>query len=204
MKKPILLDLFCGGGGAGWGYYLAGFDIIGIDINPHKFYPFTFIQADVFDFDYSSIEFDVVHASPPCQAYSIATVPLRLAGKIYPDLVSMTRDLLISFNKPYVIENVPCAPLLSPITLCGTQFGLSVFRHRKFETSFLAFQPVHHTHTIEQTKKLVTVTGNAFATKAIGFRAMGITHNMSKKEIAQSIPPAYSKYIGEQLIRVVG
>ena len=129
-----LLDLYCGAGGCSVGYNRAGFDVVGVDINPQPNYPFEFIQSDVFDIDESFLqEFDIIHASPPCQAYSIGAVWLHKGGNEYPDLLGPTRKLLHEMSKPYVIENVATAPLLKPMMLCGTMFKLGVIRHRHFE-----------------------------------------------------------------------
>ena len=129
-----LLDLFCGAGGAAVGYHRAGFDITGIDIKEQPNYPFEFIQSDVFELKEAFLgQFDVIHASPPCQAYSYSTVKHRNLGKRYPDLLERTRILLIESGKEYIIENVVGATLIKPLKLCGTMFNLRVIRHRLFE-----------------------------------------------------------------------
>ena len=127
-----LLDLFSGAGGAAVGYYRAGFDVVGVDIKPQPNYPFELIQSDVFALDESFLdEFDIIHASPPCQAHSKASAQWRNKGVDYPDLICATREYLR--EHPHIIENVPGAPLIKPLTLCGTMFGLRVIRHRLFE-----------------------------------------------------------------------
>ena len=137
--KPRLLDLFCGAGGAGMGYSWAGFDVVGVDVNPQPNYPFEFHQADALAYPLDG--FDAIHASPPCQAYS--RLRRMRPGKYYPDLVEATRARLVAADRPYAIENVPGAPLLSPLLLCGEYFGLGAMcdggwrplrRHRLFET----------------------------------------------------------------------
>lgn len=133
MRKPRLLDLFCKAGGAGYGYWQAGFDVVGVDIEPQKRYPFTFIQADALEYlARHGGEYDAIHASPPCQAFSKMKNPDKAHRKAHPDLVDPVRELLMRTGRPYIIENVPGAPLLSPVTLCGSQFGLKVYRHRVF------------------------------------------------------------------------
>jgi len=136
---PRLLDLFCGAGGAAKGYHDAGFKVTGIDINPQPNYPFDFIQADAMEIGLRFLNpgpfwrpFDAVHASPPCQSYSALS---PLTTKEHPRLVEPVRGMLIESGLPYVIENVVGAPLINPIQLCGSSFGLGVWRHRIFEMS---------------------------------------------------------------------
>src|SRR5271157_4335910 len=105
---PKLLDLFCGAGGASEGYHRAGFEVVGVDINPQPHYPFKFIQADAMTFPLDG--YDVIHASPPCQAYTVAGYNERARGKIYPDLLDAIRQRLIENAKPWIIENVPGSP----------------------------------------------------------------------------------------------
>jgi DNA (cytosine-5)-methyltransferase 1 len=132
--KPRLLDLFCGAGGAGMGYFRAGFEVVGVDINLQKRYPFEFHQADALEYlqDHWQ-EFDAFHASPVCKQFT----KLRFIHKReYPDFITPIRPLLVATGKPWVIENVPGAPLINPIILCGTMFPeLRVYRHRAFETN---------------------------------------------------------------------
>lgn len=135
-----LLDLYCKGGGASMGYHRAGFEVVGVDIKKQKRYPFEFIQADVLevlkDIEYLR-SFDIIAASPPCQTHSI-TQHLRIAqGKSTDkiDLIPETREALIVSRVPYIIENVKGAPLLNPVQLCGSSFGLKVRRHRIFESN---------------------------------------------------------------------
>ena len=136
-----LLDLYSKAGGASKGYADAGFEVTGIDIKKQKRYPFTFIQADCLeilqDLDYLRT-FDVIAASPPCQTHS-ATKHLRNAqGKSTDkvDLIPQTREALIASGVPYVIENVPGAPLINPVQFCGSSFGLKARRHRLFESNY--------------------------------------------------------------------
>jgi DNA (cytosine-5)-methyltransferase 1 len=206
-----LLDLFCGAGGAAMGYHHAGFsEIVGVDIRPQPRYPFKFVQADALEFVREhGAEFDAIHASPPCQAYTILQNSTKNRDK-YPDLVAATRELLRLSNKPYVIENVKGAPLKNPIELCGTFFNLRVYRHRLFETSFFMLMPPHNSHRDSARNKgispagYVCVTGNggmgmgkggwAYAQKAMGIDWM------NRAELSQAIPPAYTEYIGQALL----
>ena len=136
-----LFDCFSGAGGKAMGYHRAGFEVVGVDIAMQKNYPFEFHQADALEYlQEHGHEFDAIHASPPCQAYSV-TYSLPNVGE-YPELIEPIRELLISSGKPYVIENVPGAPLINPVELCGSMFGLNVIRHRRFETGRLSgFRP---------------------------------------------------------------
>lgn len=204
--RPRLLDLFCGAGGAAMGYHLAGFDVVGVDINPQKNYPFEFHQADAMTYPLDG--FDAIHASPPCQAYSRLKAMWPEKRDAYPDLVGPTRERLHATGVPYVIENVPGAPLVDPLLLCGTMFGLGargmdLRRHRLFETNFFLPQyPCLH----DKARKTIGVYGHGghsgkhrMANAAEAREALGIGW-MNRDEMTQSIPPAYTQWIGERLI----
>ena len=213
-ERLRLLDLFCCAGGAAVGYNEAGFEIVGVDIDTQPRYPFEFIQADVMRLDLEFLSsFDAIHASPPCQSYSDLAKRNRNGHK-WPRLVEPVREMLITSGRPYVIENVEGAPLSNPIVLCGTMFpGLRVLRHRLFETNFPVKVPAHgkhpKVHTFDKRKShygktnewtdFVQVTGGGNCTIAAARDAMGIEW-MSKHEINEAIPPAYTRFIGEQLV----
>lgn len=146
--RPRLLDLFCCAGGAGMGDHRAGFEVVGVDIEPQPRYPFEFHQADALEFFREhGHEFDAIHASPPCQAYTVLRVMHK--DRQYVDLVGDTRHALESVCRPWVIENVPGVPLRFGILLCGAMFPpLRVYRHRYFESSFLMMQPQHPRHHV--------------------------------------------------------
>jgi hypothetical protein len=141
MSAPRLLDLCCGAGGLSAGYAAAGFEVTGVDLTPMPRYPFTFHQADALEYLGRLIEtgeierYSVVHASWPCQHFARVTA-WRGSRDDHPDLLTPGRELLITSGRPWVIENVPEAPLRADYLLCGTQFGLDVRRHRAFETSW--------------------------------------------------------------------
>jgi DNA (cytosine-5)-methyltransferase 1 len=212
-KKPRLLDLFCCAGGAGVGYSRAGFDVVGVDIKPQPNYPLPFIQTDVLLLDPEFIaSFDAIHASPPCQSYSDLAKRNGNADA-WPRLIEPVRDMLVRSGLPYVIENVEGAPLRDPILLCGTMFkGLRVLRHRLFEANFPIVAPEHGKHpkvhtfdkrkshycTTDDMRDFVQVTGGGNCTIAAARDAMGIDW-MTKNELNEAIPPAYTQYIGEQL-----
>ena len=139
MTRPKLLDLFCGAGGCSAGYAAAGFDVTGVDIHDQPHYPFRFVQTNALTVKFLQ-SYDAIHASPPCQNYCWSTAKPRAAGKVYPDLIAPTREMLVASGKPYVIENVPTAPLRYPTYLEGTMFGLNVIRRRSFETNSRIFR----------------------------------------------------------------
>lgn len=201
-----LLDLFCGAGGAAMGYHQAleaagiEHEIVGIDIKPMPRYPFTFVQADALEYGREHrAEFDFIHASPPCQAYSIGG---SRWNNDYPDLLHDTEILLPEICKAWTIENIDRAPFtVSTVTLCGIQMGLNVIRHRKFATSFYCWI---YPHEKPHPKRGEFVTcaghgGNGSNSKPVWERAMGIDW-MSKAELAQAIPPAYTRWIMRQFI----
>ena len=210
-----LLDLFCGAGGAAVGYQRAGFDeIVGIDMEPQPNYPFAFVQADALKFHLDGL--DLIHASPPCQKYSRLN---PVTKKKYPDLIRAVRRRIKAYT--YVIENVPGSPLDNPLMLCGTMFGLRVLRHRLFEIPrwhFDVIDPLHCDHKGRTQKnsrdrgkgaptpslatcKYLTITGADYIAED-GRAAMGIGW-MTKKELSQAIPPAYTEYIGRTLIELI-
>lgn len=202
--KPRLLDLFCGAGGAGMGYHRAGFDVVGVDINPQPNYPFEFHQGDALKYLLEHWrEFDAFHASPPCQAFTLAQ---RIQGREHPDLVAATREAFLLIGRPWVIENVPGSPLRNPLTLCGAMFGLRTYRHRDFEAHRPLAGPIHPEHVARTTKmgrrpqpdEFMHVVGN-FSGVAQARIAMGIDW-MTRDELRESIPPAYSQHVGAQLI----
>jgi DNA (cytosine-5)-methyltransferase 1 len=217
-KKPRLLDLFCCAGGAGVGYARAGFEVVGVDIVARPSYPYEFIQADAMRLDPQFMaSFDAIHASPPCQSYS-DLAKRNGNGHEWPRLIEPVREMLQASDRPYVIENVEGSPLLNPVVLCGTMFpGLRVLRHRLFEANFRIEAPPHRkhpkVHTFDKRKShfgktnewtdFVQVTGGGNCTLAAARQAMGIDW-MTKGEINEAIPPAYTELIGRQLMAQIG
>lgn len=213
-RRPRLLDLFCCAGGAGTGYHRAGFDVVGVDLAPQPNYPFEFVQADALSLEPEFLStFDAIHASPPCQSYSDLAKRNGNADD-WPRLIDPVRDLLVRSGLPYVIENVEGAPLRNPVVLCGTMFkGLRVLRHRLFEANFPILTPKHgahpKVHTFDKRKShygktndmqdFVQVTGGGNCTIAAARDAMGIEW-MTKSELNEAIPPAYTRFIGKQLL----
>lgn len=181
----------------------AGFDVEGWDINPQPHYPFQFHQGDALAVDLSG--FDFVWASPPCQAYTKASLSQRNAGKVYPDLMESTRSKLVASGLPYIIENVPGAPMRADIILCGSMFDLRLIRHRMFECSFPIFQ-LHQDCKHHPNPCVVVGHGTTSWTRAKNGgkchtieenrAAMGIDW-MNRSELSQAIPPAYSEYLAK-------
>jgi DNA (cytosine-5)-methyltransferase 1 len=235
-RRPKLLDLFCGAGGCAMGYHRAGFDVVGIDIKKQKRYPFKFVQDDVMDVLRNTSylnRFDVIHASPPCQCYSVTK---HLSNGKHPDLVAPVRELLLASGKPYVIENVVGAPLIYPVQLCGSSFGLDLRRHRLFESNMLLRgkkcrhrwqTPRFESADCRRSSKtsvvivaghdsgmrmrrpagvssVITVVNGGCAAGGVSEwrRAMEIDW-MTRDELAQAIPPAYTEYLGKQIIRIL-
>ena len=211
MNKPKLLDLFCGAGGASMGYSMAGFDVTGIDVKHGKRYPFTYIRGDVRDYlntDYLS-QFDVIHASPPCQTHSITKHLRNAQGKSTNkiDMIPEVRDALIASGKPYIIENVPLSPLINPIQLCGSSFGLKVRRHRLFESnmSLVGSTCNHTTRPVGVYGSLndeIPKGGKTAETIEQAREAMGIEWAIWG-ELVEAIPPAYTHYLGQQLSTII-
>ena len=192
------------------GYYRAGFtDIVGVDNRPQPNYPFEFVQADALEYlAEHGREFDVIHASPPCQAYSMASQQWRKSGSDYPDLLEPTRKLLIKTGKPYIIENVPGAPLINPTILNGAFFGKNLRRTRLFETSFnlpFILLPKEPPSRFKMGRKPrdndpVVPVGH-FSGVERARRVMEI-YWMTQAELAQAIPPAYTEWIGRRIVEV--
>lgn len=235
--KPLLLDLFSGAGGAAMGYWQAGFVCVGVDLVDQRRYPFEFHQDDalcVLDrllageawHGYHLWDFDMIHASPPCQEYSVSRHirnAVASTPNIRPKLLDDVYARLRISGVPWVIENVPGAPMPDSIKLCGSMFGLGVRRHRQFASSHLLFAagPCAHTaNFVELAGGKVRGCGSRRApvafvtpggykqrregvcTKADGQRAMGIEW-MTIREMCEAIPPAYTRWIGQQLMGVV-
>jgi len=195
------------------GYQRAGFEVVGVDIDPQPNFPFEFIQADALGMSQRFLKsFDVIHASPPCQSYS-DLAKRNGNGHLWPRLIEPVREMLERTGRPFVIENVEGAPLIEPIMLCGTMFPeLRVLRHRLFESNVELKTPPHGKHPLvftldkrkahygklDQDKSFVQVTGGGNCSIKNAKSAMGIEW-MTKGELNESIPPAYTEYLGRQL-----
>jgi len=227
--KPRLLDLFSGAGGCSMGYHRAGFEVVGVDINPQKNYPFEFHQADALTYPLDG--FDVIHASPPCQAHS--SLKVMPNAKEHKCFIDGTRKRLRDSGKPWVIENVVGAPLeihppslfteISGIMLCGSHFGLNngtheLRRHRLFESNIrMPKLPCRHRLPVigfygdHARTRQRTIKGNrnrggditgTEKKLALARELMGIDW-MKWNEICQAIPPAYTEWIGKQIMQII-
>jgi DNA (cytosine-5)-methyltransferase 1 len=214
MTRPLLLDLFCGAGGAAMGYQRAGFDVVGVDIKPQPHYPFRFVQGDALMPPVRLEAFDAIHASPPCQGYS------NLRRKIeHPRLIAPVRERLLAAGVPYIIENIEDArrELRSPVRMCGSTFDLNVRRHRWFECSFPAMVPPcqHDGREIRAyygKKGWLVWTPAAANVQRRGRKPilrgqveqapedMDIDWMRTWDELREAVPPAYTEFIGEQLL----
>ena len=227
--KPRLLDLFCCEGGAGYGYHQAGFEVTGVDIKPSPRYPFACLNADVLALRPEFLAgFDAIHASPPCQAHT--SMKSMHNAKAHADLIEPTRAMLKASGKPWIMENVVGAPLDAPILLCGTMFGLGVEdaelrRHRLFEASFpIIFVPEcqhssrdtigvygGHVRNRRRARTIGVYGGGARDSRRKfdkgvpdfsadqGRTAMGCDW-MTTAGLSQAIPPAYTKWLGRELL----
>jgi DNA (cytosine-5)-methyltransferase 1 len=220
MTRPKLLDLFCGAGGCAVGYHRAGFDVVGVDNRPQPRYPFPFVQADALQPPFNLREFDAIHASPPCQAHvkGLAAVnQVRGRELRHEDLIPAIRRILVAIGRPYVIENVEGSTLRTPVRICGTAFGLPIRRHRRFESNVLLFgkdcehwrfkEAKYYTSYRPHKKGGMSTVVQVYGRPGRGAMkdwpaAMGIDW-MSNHELSQAIPPAYTEYIGKQLLQVI-
>lgn len=214
----ILLDLFCGAGGAAIGYQQAGWEVVGVDSRPQPNYPGRFIQTD---WEYAPFEWaDAIHASPPCQGYSphVSSTSSPWAGtkgKDEPRLIAQVREVLRNTHRPYVIENVmgAAAELQNPTRLCGLALGLPISRHRLFETDWTLFAPGHVPHANQARAyadqrgwdyRDMTVTGKGRnkGTKDRWAEVMGWPTDVpvTQHGLREAIPPVYTRWIGYQLM----
>jgi len=225
-----MLDLFCCEGGAAKGYAQAGFEVVGVDLDPKfdKRYPFEFHAGDAIEFIFNhGHEFDAIHASPPCQGYSVATLGTPGARAKHPRLIEPVREALIASGKPYVIENVIGAReyLRSPLMLCGSMFGLTATdddgtllrleRHRLFESNALLMSPGQCSHDKSIPVGGVYGGGRSNRWEAKNVRRGGYTPSKNVREelmginwmtlhgLSQSLPPAYTEHIGAQLMEAI-
>jgi DNA (cytosine-5)-methyltransferase 1 len=198
-----LLDLFCGAGGAAVGYHRAGFDeIVGVDIAPQPHYPFAFVQADAMAYPLDG--FDLIHASPPCQGYSRMRHLPWLQGKEYPRLIAATWERLSASGTPWIIENVEDAPMPYSVTLCGASMGLALYRHRRFGSSHLLLAPPHLKHKQVITPgRMIKERGRVASwERATRLPAVMGCPWMTQKEVGQAIPPAYTEWLGRQIMAI--
>ena len=218
MTNPRLLDTFCGAGGCSMGYHRAGFEVVGVDIEPQPHYcGDEFVQGDAIEYiQERGREFDVIHASPPCQKHVTLQHINKAQGRqnLHVDLIATTRAALIQTGKPYVIENVQGSSLKTQIILCGHSFGLErLARHRHFESNYLLFAPpCSHRRS---TMPIIGVYGDRPDGHRVSERRYRLTRTaksleeaieimdidwMTWPEIKEAIPPVYTEWLGRQLL----
>lgn len=211
-SRPKALDLFCGAGGAGVGLHRAGYDVTGVDIKHQRRYPFAFVQADALEADLTG--YDLVWASPPCQRYTVSQNASKNRDA-HPDLIAPIREKLQAWGGVWIIENVVGAPLINPVTLCGLALGLKVKRHRRFESNMELVGSGCGDHSQDywllqgrEVRCRVRMGADPKGTRcglrvatAIGQAAMGIDW-MTRAEMSEAIPPAYSEFLARQTLRV--
>jgi DNA (cytosine-5)-methyltransferase 1 len=218
-RRPVLLDLFCGAGGAAVGYWRAGFDVLGVDHRPQPRYPFPMVIADALTWPLGRV--DAIHASPPCRDHTQAAARNRAALGERGDtawMLNATVERLAGDPRPWVVENVGNAAMPSTVAvvqLCGSAFDLDVRRHRLFASNTALLVPTcaHERQTPRfrtadtraGTASVVSVYGhtNYRGDAALRRAAMGIEW-MTVAELSQAIPPAYTEHLGRQLIAAVG
>ena len=200
-----LLDTYCCQGGASMGYYLAGFHVEGVDLNPQPRYPFPFHQGDAVQFIREhGHEYDVITGSPTCRRWTNAQ---KIRGNDHPDLITPTREAMQDSGKPYIIENVEgaAAAMVDPLLLCGAMFGLKTYRHRLFESDLPLGTRLHPRHLAPLAKmgrpvrdgEFMHVVGN-FTDAARAREVMGMPW-ASRDGLREAIPPAYTRFLGEQV-----
>lgn len=216
---PRILDLFCCQGGMAMGYHNAGFEVVGWDLDgtAGDRYPFEFHQGNAIevlrDLDYVRT-FDAVHTSPPCQGYSTITPDQSK----WPLLIRPVRELLSAAGVPYVIENVEGArrDMVNPLRLCGSSFGLGVRRHRLFESNVMLYgRPCEHKgHNAigvygdhPDSREFLRPDGRRRGRKATSLHeaseALGGVEWMNWRGMAECVPPAFSEFIGRQILEVI-
>ncbi len=228
MSAPLVLDLYSGAGGSGMGFARAGFEVVGIDIVFQPSYPFEFHQEEAIGYLVKILDNDMhlpdgrrvhaVDASPPCQRYTTLAKGSNNNVDEHPDLIPATRELLHETGVPWVMENVPSAPLIDPVVLCGEMFQLDVVRHRKFETNWPLRQPAHVKHrgkvagfrhgvwTVRGPDApyfAIYGDGGGKGSLAEWRTAMGVPWMQSKAEIAEAIPPAYAEFVARAMLAVL-
>lgn len=217
MNAPLLLDLFCGAGGATRGYQRAGFHVLGVDIEAQPHYAGDdFLQADAMEilnaiiapYPGNVMRFAAIHASPPCQQFTAYRRRGAGVGDGYPDLIGPVRSRLRQIGLPYVLENIPSSPVRPEVMLCGSSFWLDVQRHRWFESSVPMMSPPCQHGIWKPRFPCATNRTNLRRTVEIGVwriplpvqqAAMGIDW-MTLDELTEAIPPAYTEYIGQELM----
>lgn len=202
--RPRALDLFCCQGGVSAGLAAAGFDVTGVDIEPQPRYPYPFVQADALQVDLQG--YDFIWASPPCQRFSVATP--RDRREQYPDLIDAIRQRLMRAAVPWVIENVPGAPIRKDLTLHGRMFGLPLHRVRHFESNVPLLAPTTAHYPRDGQARMSRLAGARSEFLLLYGKFLGVERAkrvlglpwMNMRGLAQCIPPQYAEFIGRQIL----
>jgi DNA (cytosine-5)-methyltransferase 1 len=206
-----VLDLYCGAGCAGEGYRRAGFDVVGVDILQQPNNPHAFIQAGALEYlaEHGG-EYDLIHASPPCQTFTVYRNCRPGHKPKWPDLIDATRKALVDSGRPWVMENVPGAPLLDAAQLCGTSFGIRVRRHRLFEASFhihpracdhgLFTDRIFPGSSNRPNGRTVCNIGEYRVPLAIQKEHMGVDWDLTLGELSLGIPPVYTEHVARSFL----
>jgi DNA (cytosine-5)-methyltransferase 1 len=202
-----VLDVYCCQGGASMGYYLAGYDVVGVDRDDQPRYPFPFIQGDAIEYILAhGHEYDLIAGSPPCQRYTRAQ---QIRGREHPDLIEPTRKAIQTVGRPYIMENVEGAPLLDSVLLCGTMFGLRTYRHRQFESSLPLGTKLHPRHLAPVAKMGRAVRPGEFMHIVGNFTGVDLAREImgmpwaSRDGLREAIPPVYAQFLGEQAAELI-
>lgn len=202
-----MLDAYCCQGGASMGYYLAGFNVVGLDRDDQPHYPFPFIQGDAIEYIRAhGNEYDLLGGSPPCQRY---TRSQRIMGREHPDLIAPTREAMESTGRPWIIENVEGAPLLDTVLLCGAMFRMRTYRHRLFESSLPLGSRLHPRHLAPMAKMGRPVRDGEFMHIVGNFVGVDLAREImampwaTRDGLREAIPPAYTQFLGEQAAALI-
>lgn len=204
-----VLDLCCCSGGASAGYAAAGFTVTGVDIIDRPRYPYRFIKADAIAYVAEhGHKYTLIHASWPCQyGAAITKGTNQHLRDQYADLLPAGREAMLTAGRPFVIENPEARP---DIVLCGTMFGLPIFRYRRFEIHGFTPMGIPHTkhqgrvrghrHGVKYAGDYIAIygKGGGKATVSEAQAALGIDWTDVHEELTEAIPPAYTQFLGEQ------
>lgn len=227
MTRPRVLDLFCGEGGSAYGWWLAGFDPVGVDAVEQPNYPFEFHKGDATTWPLDG--FALVTGSPPCKEHTelFRTLPAASAAKhdtgwMLNHTIERFKAWQAATGVPWVVENVPGADVPGSLILCGKEFGLetdqyALKRHRQFLSNVYLMgaggcdgmhgpgeKPIAGVYgDLANSTRPSRASGRGAArpraSVSLARELMGMPW-ASAKGLSQAIPPAYTQFIGEQIM----